>query len=62
MAFSVGLAATITGIGLVAVLARRAVGRLQLDGAFVRALPALSAIVILVVGIGITVKSLPAVL
>ena len=62
VAFSVGLAATITGIGLVAVLARRAFGRLRLDGAFVRALPALSAIVILVVGIGITVKSLPAVL
>jgi len=62
VAFSVGLAATITGIGLVAVLARRAFGRLRLDGAFVRALPAVSALVILVVGIGITVKSLPAVL
>jgi ABC-type nickel/cobalt efflux system permease component RcnA len=62
VAFSVGLAATITGIGLVAVLASRAFGRLRLDGAFVRALPALSALVILVVGIGITVKSLPAVL
>ena len=62
VAFSVGLAATITGIGLVAVLARRAFGRLRLDGAFVRALPALSALVILVVGIGITIKSLPEVL
>jgi ABC-type nickel/cobalt efflux system permease component RcnA len=62
VAFSVGLAATITGIGLVAVLARRAFGRLRLDGAFVGALPALSALVILAVGIGITVKSLPAVL
>ena len=62
VAFSVGLAATITGIGLVAVLARKAFGHLRLDGAFVRALPALSALVILVVGIGITVKSLPGVL
>jgi len=61
VAFSVGLAATITGIGLVAVFARRAFGRLQLDGAVIRALPALSALVILVVGIGITAKSLPAV-
>jgi nickel/cobalt exporter len=61
VAFSVGLAATITGIGLVAVLARRAFRRLRLDGPLVRALPALSALVILVVGIGITVKSLPAV-
>jgi nickel/cobalt exporter len=62
VAFSVGLAATITGIGLVAVLAGKAFGRLRLDGALVGALPAVSALVILVVGIGITVKSLPGVL
>ena len=43
LAFSVGLAATITGIGLVAVLARRAFGRLRLDGPLVRTLPAVSA-------------------
>ena len=35
-AFSVGLAATITGIGLVAVLARRAFGRISLDRPLVR--------------------------
>ena len=46
-AFSLGLAATITGIGLVAVFARRAFGRVSLEGRIVRALPALSALVIL---------------
>jgi len=59
VAFSVGLAATITSIGLVAVLAKRAFGRISLDGPLVRLLPAASALVILAVGIGITVKALP---
>jgi nickel/cobalt transporter (NicO) family protein len=62
VAFSVGLAATITGIGLVAVLARRAFGRLRLDGPVVRALPAVSAVLILAVGVGITLNALPEVL
>jgi nickel/cobalt transporter (NicO) family protein len=59
LAFSLGLAATITGIGLIAVLARRAFGRLSLDGPLVRALPAVSALIILGVGVGITVNALP---
>ena len=62
LAFSVGLAATITGIGLVAVLAQRAFGRLSLDGPVVRALPAVSAALILAVGVVITAKALPGVL
>src|SRR6266540_6697452 len=62
VAFSLGLAATITSIGLLAVFARRAFGRLALDGPLVRALPALSALVILAVGIGITVNALPEVM
>ena len=62
VAFSVGLAATITGIGLVAVFARRAFGRLSLNGPVIRALPAVSAALILVVGIAITAKALPGVL
>ena len=62
LAFSLGLATTITCIGLVAVLARRAFARFSLDGPIVRALPALSALVILAVGIGITAKALPGVL
>jgi nickel/cobalt transporter (NicO) family protein len=62
LAFSLGLAATITGIGLLAVLAQRAFGRMSLDGPFLRALPAVSALVILTIGVGITVKALPGVL
>ena len=62
LAFSVGLAATVTAIGLVAVLARRAFSRLSLNGRLVRTLPAVSALVILAVGIGITVNALPEVL
>jgi nickel/cobalt exporter len=59
VAFSVGLAATITSIGLVAVLARQAFTRLRLDGPLVRALPAASALLILALGVGITVNALP---
>lgn len=62
VAFSVGLAGTITGIGLVAVLARRAFGRLRLDGPLVRTLPAVSAALILALGVGLTLNALPEVL
>jgi ABC-type nickel/cobalt efflux system permease component RcnA len=62
VAFSLGLAATITGIGLVAVLARHTFGRISLDGPLVRALPALSAALILTVGLVITARALPGVL
>jgi nickel/cobalt exporter len=62
VAFSLGLAATITGIGLVAVLARHTFGRISLDGPFVRTLPALSAALILTVGLVITARALPGVL
>ena len=62
LAFSAGLAATITAIGLVAVVARSAFGRLSLDGPLVRTLPAVSAMLILAVGLVITAKALPAVL
>jgi nickel/cobalt exporter len=62
VAFSLGLAATITAIGLLAVLARRAFGRLSLDGRLVRAFPAASALLILAVGVGITANALPEVL
>jgi nickel/cobalt transporter (NicO) family protein len=59
VAFSFGLAATITGIGLVAVLARRAFSRMSLEGRLIRTLPALSAALILVVGCVITAKAVP---
>ena len=62
VAFSIGLAATITAIGLVAVFARRTFGRLSLDGPVVRALPAASAALILAVGLVITARALPGVM
>ena len=62
VAFSLGLAATITGIGLVAVYARRAFGRISLDGPLVRTLPSVSAALILAVGVVITARAVPGVL
>ena len=61
VAFSLGLAATITAIGLVAVFARRTFGRLSFEGPLVRTLPAVSAALILVVGLVITARALPGV-
>jgi len=57
VAFSAGLALTITGIGLVAVLARSAFGRVSLDGRLVSLLPTFSALVIVAAGIGMTVRA-----
>jgi nickel/cobalt transporter (NicO) family protein len=59
VAFSLGLALSITGLGLVAVLAKRAFARRAFDGLLVRALPAVSALVILVAGVAMTVRALP---
>jgi ABC-type nickel/cobalt efflux system permease component RcnA len=61
VAFSVGLAATITGIGLLAVLARRAFSRARFDGRVIQALPAVSALVIVVAGVAITARAIPGV-
>lgn len=59
VAFSIGLAATITGIGLLAISARRVARRLDFQGPVVRLLPAVSALVIVGVGIAMTVRALP---
>jgi nickel/cobalt transporter (NicO) family protein len=59
VAFSAGLALTITGIGLVAVLARHSFRRLSFDGPLVRLLPAASALVILAAGLAMTVRAVP---
>jgi len=59
VAFSAGLALTITGIGLFAVLAKRAFARLSFDGRAIALLPALSALVIVVAGLAMTVHALP---
>jgi ABC-type nickel/cobalt efflux system permease component RcnA len=61
VAFSLGLAATITAIGLVAVLARQAFSRARLDGPVIRALPAVSAAVIMLAGLVITARAIPGV-
>jgi ABC-type nickel/cobalt efflux system permease component RcnA len=62
VAFSVGLAATITGVGLTAILAKRAFNRISLDGRVVRLLPAVSALVILAAGAVMTMHAVPDVL
>jgi nickel/cobalt transporter (NicO) family protein len=59
VAFSAGLALSITGIGLGAVLARGAFRRASLDGPLVRLLPAASALVILAAGLAMTVRAFP---
>jgi nickel/cobalt exporter len=59
VAFSAGLALTITGIGLAAVLARKAFRRLSFEGRLISLLPAASAFVILVAGLAMTVHALP---
>jgi ABC-type nickel/cobalt efflux system permease component RcnA len=61
VAFSLGLASVITGIGLLAVSAKRVFSRLDLDGALVRALPAVSAAAIVAVGLVMTARALPTV-
>jgi len=59
VAFSAGLALSITGIGLVAVFAKRIFRRASFDGRLIRLLPAASALVILAAGLAMTVRALP---
>jgi nickel/cobalt transporter (NicO) family protein len=59
LAFSAGLALTITAIGCAAVLARGAFRRVSLEGPLVRLLPAASALVILAAGLAMTVRAVP---
>ena len=59
VAFSAGLALSITGIGLLAVYAKRVFARASFDGLLIRALPAVSALVILVAGVAMTAHALP---
>ncbi len=62
VAFSIGLAAVITAIALLAVTAQRTFSRMSFEGRLVRALPALSAAVVLLLGAAMTLRALPAVL
>jgi ABC-type nickel/cobalt efflux system permease component RcnA len=59
VAFSAGLALSITGVGLLAVLARRVFRRMSFEGRLVGLLPAASALVIVVAGVAMTVHALP---
>jgi nickel/cobalt transporter (NicO) family protein len=59
VAFSAGLALTITAIGCAAVLARGVFRRVSLEGPLVRLLPAASALVILAAGLAMTVRAVP---
>jgi ABC-type nickel/cobalt efflux system permease component RcnA len=59
VAFSAGLALSITGIGLVAVFAKQIFKRASFEGRLVRLLPAASALVILAAGFAMTVRALP---
>jgi ABC-type nickel/cobalt efflux system permease component RcnA len=57
VAFSTGLALSITGIGLLAVLAKKAFARRNLDGLVFRALPIVSSVVILAAGLAMTARA-----
>jgi ABC-type nickel/cobalt efflux system permease component RcnA len=59
LAFSFGLAAAMTAIGILAVTAKRVFKRVDFDGGLVRLLPAVSALVVLGLGIAMTVRALP---
>ena len=59
VAFSVGLAAVISGIGMLAVGAKRTFARMSFEGRLVRALPAASAVVVVALGLAMTARALP---
>jgi ABC-type nickel/cobalt efflux system permease component RcnA len=59
VAFSAGLALTIIGIGVAAVLARGAFRRLSFEGRIVSLLPTASALVILAAGLLMTIHAMP---
>jgi ABC-type nickel/cobalt efflux system permease component RcnA len=58
LAFSLGLAGVLTGIGLMFVYARRLFERVPHRGFLVRWIPAVSALLIAAIGVGIMLKAL----
>jgi nickel/cobalt transporter (NicO) family protein len=62
VAFSVGLAATLTALGLMVVLATRAVGRLRAPGWLAAGVPTASALLIVGVGCVLTIQAVPQVM
>jgi ABC-type nickel/cobalt efflux system permease component RcnA len=61
VAFSVGLASVISGIGLIAIGARSRFRRMSFDGRTIRALPAVSALLVFGLGVAMTVRAVPGV-
>jgi nickel/cobalt exporter len=59
VAFSAGLAMTLTGLGLAVVFSRRALSRVRVPASVTAALPALSAVVIVGVGFVLTAQAVP---
>jgi nickel/cobalt transporter (NicO) family protein len=59
VAFSAGLAATLTGLGIAVVHAGRVLARLPVPGRVAAAVPAVSAALIVVVGLALTVQAVP---
>jgi nickel/cobalt exporter len=59
LGFSIGLAAAMTAIGIVAVTARRRFERIDFEGGLIRLLPAMSAFVILGLGLAMVVRAIP---
>jgi nickel/cobalt exporter len=59
VAFSLGLAGTLTALGLLVVLGGRMASRLRVPPALGAALPAVSAVVIVAAGFVLTVRALP---
>jgi nickel/cobalt transporter (NicO) family protein len=57
--FSLGLASTLTGLGIAVVSAGKLTSRLNVSSRITTAVPALSALVILVAGIVLTVRAVP---
>jgi ABC-type nickel/cobalt efflux system permease component RcnA len=58
-AFSLGLAATLTGLGLAVVYAKRVLTRIRVPARVVVALPAVSAVLIVGVGLALTAQAIP---
>jgi ABC-type nickel/cobalt efflux system permease component RcnA len=58
LAFSLGLAGVLTGLGLLLVFAKRLFERMPTPGRVVRVLPALSALFIVLLGLGITAQAI----
>ena len=59
VAFSAGLAATLSALGIAVVHAGRLLSRLPVPGALATAVPAISAGLIVVVGLALTAQAVP---